>query len=184
MFSLFLFGWNSGHFISLPLCHYFAECLKVLGIKSVSSNAPLNILLADDDKDDRYFFEKALGRLPTSVNFTTVNDGAQLMKYLKTNSDNLPDVLFLDNNMPRKTGSECLVEIKSDERLKKIPVILCSTSLGDDFANELYQNGAHYYLHKCDFPELIKCIQMALESLEKNPYQPARSKFMLNLQEA
>ena len=113
-----------------------------------------------------------------------VNDGAQLMNYLSASSNDLPDVLFLDDNMPRKTGSECLVEIKRDERLRKIPVILCSTSRGDDFANELYENGAHYYLHKCDFPELVKCIQMALAFLEKNPYQPARSKFMLNLQEA
>ena len=147
-------------------------------------NMPLNILLADDDRDDRYFFEKGLNVLPMSTNLQMVNDGAQLMDYLLANTDNLPDVLFLDNNMPRKNGAECLVEIKNDERLKKIPVIICSTSLGDDFANELYQNGAHYYLHKCDFPELIKCIQMALEFIEKNPYQPARNKFMLNLQEA
>ncbi len=152
-------------------------------MKSISSNVPLNILLADDDKDDRYFFEKALRSVPIQALLTTVNDGAQLMKYLFANTDNLPDVLFLDNNMPRKNGAECLVEIKRDEKLKKIPVIICSTSLGDDFANELYDNGAHYYLHKCDFPELIKCIQMALEFLEKNPYQPARGKFMLNLQE-
>ena len=152
-------------------------------MKVVQHSAPLNILLADDDRDDRYFFEKALKGISIPSQLKTVNDGAQLMEYLEANTDNLPDVLFLDNNMPRKTGSECLVEIKSNEKLKKIPVIVCSTSQGDDFANDLYDGGAHYYLHKCDFPELVKCIRMALELLEKNPYQPARSKFMLNLQE-
>jgi len=145
---------------------------------------PLNILLADDDADDRYFFEKAIKSLAVDTNFKTVPDGQRLMEYLYKNIDNLPDILFLDNNMPRKTGSECLVEIKNNEKLKGIPVILCSTSLGDDFANMLYQNGAHYYLHKCGFEELPKCIDKILYLLAKNSAQPPRSKFMFNLLEA
>ncbi len=153
-------------------------------MKIVSQSVPLNILLADDDRDDRYFFEKVLKGLPIPTKLKMVNDGAQLMDYLLASANELPDVLLLDNNMPRKTGSECLIEIKRDERLKRIPVVLCSTSSGDDFANEFYRNGAHYYLHKCDYPELIKCIQMALVFIGKNPIQPARNKFMLNLQEA
>ena len=145
---------------------------------------PLNILLADDDRDDRYFFEKALKELPVDTNLNTVPDGEGLMDYLHENAANLPDVLFLDNNMPRKNGSECLIEIKGDTRLKGIPVVLCSTSLGDDFANLLYQNGAHYYLHKCDFADLKQCIGMVLQLLAANPRQPSRDKFMLRLQEA
>lgn len=151
-------------------------------MKIIPQNVPLNILLADDDKDDRYFFEKALKELSIPTKLKTVNDGEQLMDYLMANTDDLPDVLFLDNNMPRKNGSECLLEIKRDEKLKQIPVILCSTSLGDDFANELYQNGAHYYLHKCDFSDLIKCIREILVLLQKDPRQPARDKFMFSLQ--
>ncbi len=147
-------------------------------------NVPINILLADDDRDDRYFFEKALKELPIDTNFNTVPDGERLMDYLYKNVANLPDVLFLDNNMPRKNGSECLIEIKADKRLKGIPVVLCSTSLGDDFANLLYLNGAHYYLHKCDFAELKQCIDMVLQLLAQNPNQPPRDKFMLRLQEA
>ena len=153
-------------------------------MKIVPQNVPLNILLADDDRDDRYFFEKALREIPIPTNLRMVNDGEQLMSYLSRNTDNLPDILFLDNNMPRKNGSECLVEIKSDRKFRKIPVILCSTSLGDDFANELYDNGAHYYLHKCDFSELIQCIHKILLMLGENPNKPTRDKFMLSLQEA
>ena len=147
-------------------------------------NVPLNILLADDDADDRYFFEKALKELSIEANFKTVSDGERLMDHLMKNTEDLPDVLFLDLNMPRKNGSECLAEIKGSEKLKQIPVILCSTSLGNDFANSLYQTGAHYYLHKCDFSDLKKSIQKILSLLVKNPIQPSRDKFMLSLQEA
>jgi len=153
-------------------------------MKIVSQSEPLNVLLADDDRDDRYFFEKVLKGLLIPTKLKMVNDGAQLMDYLSKNIDSLPDVLFLDNNMPRKTGAQCLIEIKGDEKLKEIPVIMCSTSSGYDFANEFYKNGAHYYLHKCDYPELIKCIELALALIGNNPAQPARNKFMLNLQEA
>jgi len=146
-------------------------------------NIPLNILLADDDADDRYFFERALQDLPITTNLKTVPDGARLMEYLYKNTDHLPDVLFLDNNMPRKNGSECLAEIKNNAQLKGIPIVMCSTSLGNDFANSLYQSGAHYYLHKCDFEDLTKCIYTILKLLAENPLQPPRSKFMFNLQE-
>ena len=67
-------------------------------------HAPIHILLADDDIDDISFFDKALKELPVSVNLTTVNDGHQLMNYLSENLEHLPDVLFLDLNMPRKNG--------------------------------------------------------------------------------
>jgi CheY-like chemotaxis protein len=153
-------------------------------MKSKRPKAPLNILLADDDTDDRYFFEKALSGLSIATELKTVPDGERLMNYLHENSAHLPDVLFLDNNMPRKNGSECLLEIKCNAKLKQIPVILCSTSLGADFANTLYQNGAHYYLHKCDFSELTQSIEMILNLLAANPAQPPRDKFMLRLQEA
>ena len=60
-------------------------------------NAPLNILLADDDTDDRFFFDKALKEIPIATHLTTVHDGEQLMNYLSENSEHLPDVLFLDS---------------------------------------------------------------------------------------
>src|SRR5688572_24531741 len=116
---------------------------------------PVNILLADDDKDDRFFFFKALQELPFSTQLTVVEDGEKLIAYLKKNSGKLPDVLFMDMNMPRKNGSECLAEIKSDPKLNRLPVIIYSTSLNMEAADLLYDNGAHYYVSKRSYSELV-----------------------------
>lgn len=84
----------------------------------------LNILLVDDDKDDRFFFARALKALSIPTILVTISDGEQLMSYLSKNSEQLPDVLFLDLNMPRKNGNECLSEIKLNKKIKQLPVIL------------------------------------------------------------
>lgn len=78
----------------------------------------LNILLADDDSDDCLFFKEALRELLLSTNLTTVHDGEQLMQLLTNETNVLPHVLFLDLNMPRKNGFECLTEIKLSKKLK------------------------------------------------------------------
>jgi CheY-like chemotaxis protein len=85
---------------------------------------PLNILLADDDLDDCIFFKEAVGELMLSANLKVVHDGEQLMQLLISETSELPDVLFLDLNMPRKNGFECLTEIKLDPRLKQLPIII------------------------------------------------------------
>jgi len=69
-----------------------------------------NLLLADDDTDDCFFFREALGELPFMSTLTTVNNGVELMNRLTDQSYHLPDILFLDLNMPLKTGIECLME--------------------------------------------------------------------------
>jgi CheY-like chemotaxis protein len=80
----------------------------------VEFDRPIHILLADDDIDDRGFFEKALLEIPIACQLTMVQDGEQLMDYLNKHTMELPDVLFLDLSMPRKTGFECLTEIKEN----------------------------------------------------------------------
>lgn len=158
---------------------------KLADKDNTTVKAPLSILLADDDKDDRFFFDKALKSLPFPTQLTTVEDGEQLMNYLSENSDNLPDVLFLDLNMPRKKGSECLLEIKQDPQLKDVPIIIYSTSLHEDVADILYKDGAHYYVHKTDFEQLQKTLHLVLTRLiEKKFIRPARDKFILTLAEA
>lgn len=143
---------------------------------------PVNILLADDDKDDRFFFDKALKALAIPTKLTTVEDGEQLMDYLTKKSKNLPDVLFLDLNMPRKKGSECLSEINLDPKLKDLPVIIYSTSLHEDVADQLYKNGAFYYVHKTDLSELEKILLQVLTMIvEKKFIRPSREEFILNI---
>lgn len=141
----------------------------------------IHILLADDDKDDRFFFKKALCALHIPTELTSVEDGEKLMTLLSENSDNLPDVLFLDLNMPRKNGSECLLEIKRNPKLKNLPVIIYSTSLHDDVADILYKNNAHYYVRKRNYHELEEVLLYILTlMLEKKFSRPTREKFVLN----
>ncbi|MCW3104824.1 MAG: transcriptional regulator [Bacteroidetes bacterium] len=114
---------------------------------------PINILLADDDLDDRELFTMALDQLPIKTKLTMVNDGEQLMSYLY-NSGHHPDILFLDLSMPRKTGFECLPEIKEQEKIKDIPVVVFSTSYQRDIIYEqnliaqLSGLGAYHYIRK------------------------------------
>lgn len=140
------------------------------------------LLLADDDMDDCLFFQEALQDLCLSINLMTVNDGVQLMDFLTSKSNELPDALFLDLNMPRKSGFECLSEIKLNDSLKGIPVIIFSTSLDTDVVNKLYDNGAHYYIRKPgDFNILKKVIHEATIRLGKNKIQqPERIDFIIH----
>lgn len=143
--------------------------------------APIQILLADDDKDDCLFFKEALEELKVSSHLTMVYDGEKLMKLLHNKKDELPDVLFLDLNMPRKNGLECLAEIKQIEMLKQFPIIIFSTSFEQDMLQLLYKNGAQHYIRKPnDFSQLVKVIQQALIlTSEKNNSQPGFENFVI-----
>lgn len=139
-------------------------------MKNNSLSIPLNILLADDDLDDRNFFEKALSELPVAATLSTVKNGEQLMEYLMENADQLPDVLFLDLSMPRKTGFECLAEIKENEKLNNLTVIMFTTSftrgaeLEENLKSTLIKMGAADYIRKPgDFNELKMVIQQTLD---------------------
>jgi CheY-like chemotaxis protein len=140
-----------------------------------------NLLLADDDTDDCIFFKEVLEELGVDTTLTVVNDGVELMRLLSKKTDSLPDVLFLDLNMPRKNGFECLLEIKLDDKLKHLPVVIFSTSLDMQVVNLLYEKGAHYYIRKPgEFSKLKKVIHEALTiTSQTKSAQPAKEKFIL-----
>jgi CheY-like chemotaxis protein len=141
-----------------------------------------NLLLADDDEDDCDFFKEALDELTLPTNLVTVNDGVELMNYLDINSsDNLPNILFIDLNMPRKNGHECLKEIREIDTLKNLPVAIFSTSLDTEIVDLMYEKGATYYIRKPgDFSKLKKVIENALITASKNNFkQPIRANFVL-----
>ena len=85
----------------------------------------IHIILADDDEDDRLFFTDAFSELKINTKVNTYNDGVELMNYLNSDDAILPQVLFLDLNMPKKNGIECLHEIKSNSvnRQQKVDTI-------------------------------------------------------------
>lgn len=140
-----------------------------------------NVLLADDDKDDCFFFREVLEELGVSAILKTVNDGEELMQLLLANPEQLPDMLFLDLNMPRKTGIECLSEIKMDNRLKHLPVFIFSTSFKMEVVDMLYDMGAYHYIRKpSEFINLRKVIKEALDiPAKKLAVQPAKGQFIL-----
>lgn len=141
-----------------------------------------HLLLADDDEDDCDFFKEALDELLLPISLVTVNDGVQLMDFLcECSTENLPDVLFLDLNMPRKNGFECLTEIKKIDKLRHLPVIVFSTSLDMNIVDLMYEKGAVYYIRKPgDFSKLKKVVGNALSITAQNNYkQPAREHFIL-----
>jgi CheY-like chemotaxis protein len=145
---------------------------------------PFNILLADDDSDDRLFFKMALDSLDIPIQLTTVADGEKLMAFLFENADQLPDVLFLDINMPRKNGFECLAEIKRSESLKHLTVIIFSTSFELEVVNGLYENGAQYFIRKpSEISQFKKIIQQTVTLIVQKKYvEGSREKFVLTLQ--
>ncbi|MBC5863465.1 response regulator [Flavobacterium turcicum] len=119
----------------------------------------INICLADDDEDDRLFFTDAFEELKMKTNVMTFNDGVELMDYLNHGDSILPNVLFLDLNMPKKNGVECLLEIKQNEKLSDIAIAIYSTSSSEEHIEETFVNGANIYIKKpSDFEDLKKIL--------------------------
>lgn len=118
-------------------------------------NEQLNILLADDDADDRLFFKEAMEEIHIETMVSIVNDGIELLDYLNHSNNYLPDIIFLDINMPGKNGLECLRELREDGRYNQIMIVIYSTSGAESDMKEAYQCGANVYLKKAgDFAEL------------------------------
>ncbi|SDH33513.1 Response regulator receiver domain-containing protein [Flavobacterium omnivorum] len=119
----------------------------------------INICLADDDEDDRLFFKDAFDELKINTKVSTFNDGVELMDFLNHEDSVLPHVLFLDLNMPKKNGVECLLEIKKNERLNNIAIAIYSTSSSEEHIEETFINGANIYIKKpSDFENLKKIL--------------------------
>ena len=119
----------------------------------------INIVLADDDEDDRLFFTDAFDELKITTRVKTFNDGVYLMDYLNAENVDLPNVLFLDLNMPRKTGMDCLKEIKQNNKFNTIAIAIYSTSASEEDIENTFVMGANIYIKKpSDFKSLKKVL--------------------------
>ena len=148
---------------------------------------PLNLLLADDDTDDCNFFKEALNELPVSTHLTTVHDGEQLIQLRSKKTNEFPHVLFLNLDMPRKNGLECLCEIRENEKLKNISTRIFSTSYPQEKSYEhgtisnLFKLGARVFIRKPgDFPQLKQTIQHALTIAAEEISLNNQLKYILN----
>ena len=116
----------------------------------------LHVLLADDDDDDRLFFKDAIEVVKVKTSVTMVNDGVELMDYLNDSETRLPNLLFLDLNMPRKDGMECLIVIRSNHKLKDLCIAIYSTSSLEKDIEETFIKGANIYIKKPNDFEKLK----------------------------
>jgi CheY-like chemotaxis protein len=133
----------------------------------MNSPKPITILIADDDVDDREMIRDAFAesRLVNDVRF--VKDGEELMEYLghrgayaKPGSAPKPGLILLDLNMPRKDGREALKEIKLDQGLRRIPVVVLTTSKAEEDIYRTYSLGVNSFITKpVTFDALVKVVK-------------------------
>ncbi|WP_343593581.1 response regulator [Flavobacterium sp.] len=139
---------------------------------SLQENFEKIVYLADDDEDDRILFLDAVEELNLPLSIVQTTDGDELLKTLR-NADHLPDIIFLDINMPCKNGFECLKEIRSSsDDLKDIKVIMLSTSSSAIHIKISYKLGADFYAVKPGsyqgLKELLEKILTDFKSLRKD----------------
>jgi CheY-like chemotaxis protein len=127
------------------------------------------IFLADDDEDDRQFFEEVLEEISPLISFITFDNGVDLIRDLSNLANHAPDYIFLDLNMPLMDGEECLQEIRNLRHLDQIPVVIYSTAIDFSKAERLRDKGASLYLKKPNtFRELKIAILNCIADVETN----------------
>lgn len=127
----------------------------------------ITLLLADDDPDDRLLVEEALEESGSAVELRSVEDGEELVSYLLRRGRYAdpslsphPAVVLLDLKMPRKNGHQALKEIKGDPRLKRIPVVVLTTSKAEEDVARAYDSGANSFVVKpTDFGTLVEVMK-------------------------
>ena len=136
-----------------------------------SSKNKLHILLADDDEDEYFIFKDALQQTFSEFQLDHVTHGDQVFEFAK---NSLPDIIFLDINMPGNDGMQCLFQIKEDSELARIPVIIYSTSDAISSIHTFYSlNASRYFIKTSTFSKLVqglkKILTMEREELIQTP---------------
>lgn len=131
----------------------------------MENNKPVRkILLIDDDADDRKYFVEAVQEIDVAIECVTAKDGEQALQLLRDTQFSLPDYIFLDLRMPKINGRQCLLQIKAEERLKTIPVIMYTTSREVEEMEELQSLGAVRFITKPSDPdEIYYVLSLVLE---------------------
>ena len=135
------------------------------------------VLIAEDDSDDFQFFAEALENISTDFSITRVKNGLECVKILRTGE--VPDVIFLDLNIPLKSGLECLTFIKGSAMLAEIPVIIYSTSHYIKHIDIAYKTGAHSYIVKpSNGGALVDRLKIVFERLQES-LLPCKENFVI-----
>jgi len=127
----------------------------------------IDLLLVDDDEDDRDLFCLAIQDLVPSVRISIAANGEDALKMLSADKRYRPDFIFLDLNLPRISGKECLVQLKKTDHLRDIPVIIYTTSkLQEDKAETKKLGAAHFITKPSKLTELNDAILFVLSERE------------------
>lgn len=145
------------------------------------SQKPLLIYLADDDHEDCMFFEEALNEINNEICIETFDNGVTLMDALLNSQKPLPDVIFLDLNMPLMNGEECLDDIRNESQFSQISIIMYSTYISSTVVDRLREKGASWYLIKPNsFRDLKTLIEKSLDYISNN-LKPKEDQFIISL---
>jgi two-component system response regulator len=140
-------------------------------------NRPVELLLVEDDPGDVLMTREALDEGPLPNNLSVVGNGIDAMAFLRREGQYAdaprPDLLLLDLNLPRKDGREVLAEIKSDPELRRIPVVILTTSESADDITRTYDLHANAYITKPvdfeDFARVVRAVDSFFTDLAKRP---------------
>jgi CheY-like chemotaxis protein len=123
----------------------------------------MKLMIIDDDDDDRDIFGEAVTHIDPTITCIQCSEAEHALSLLEKKTAHLPDFIFLDLNMPRINGRQCLVRIKSNEHLKDIPVIIYSTSKFEKDIKEVMRLGAATFLTKPSrMSDLVRAIRLIL----------------------
>ena len=142
------------------------------------TNDHIYVLLADDDGDDRLFFEEAIMELQLKVDLRMVKDGMELMNYLHGSGITLPQILFLDLNMPFKNGFQCLEEMRTVKAFDEIIIVLYSTTARPSDIEAGFKKGANLFIHKPNSYSLLKQILYKILMMDLQELQRSKENFV------
>lgn len=125
----------------------------------------IRFFLIDDDADDVAIFKEAAMEANPALEIASAANGYEALKILRRSSGNYPNIIFLDLNMPRMGGKECLAELKKDSTLRNIPVIVYTTSSQSKDIEEAMLKGAICFITK---PTSIKELKHILSTISKH----------------
>lgn len=133
----------------------------------------MKVVLVDDDEDDRLFFSDALQEIDINTDLKEFHNGQELLTYLSNSGKELPQLIFLDLNMPVMNGFECLKKIRKNPDLKDLVVAIYSTSSSERDIEETFVNGANIYINK---PNKFKDLKKAIAQVVKRNWQYEENK--------
>ncbi|MBD0386277.1 MAG: response regulator [Nostoc sp. C3-bin3] len=133
-------------------------------MSTITAIMPIEVLLVEDNPGDAQLTRIALEESKISIHLNVVEDGVEAMAFLRKQEKYVkaahPDIVLLDLNLPRKDGREVLAEIKADEKLRRIPVVVLTTSQAEEDILKAYNLCANCYITKpVDFDQFVKIVQ-------------------------